>query len=181
MTSPIRNNSEDPDFAAQLVKALTRLSERRRLVRESTAFVREVWKRFVKNVGGHQAKEIMRQIMGEKEPGPPPADKDNALEDFICGYISHCGPKLGDRKIAKRLLKSKPYYVQWNSGAIVVASDEFQTEINSVLAKHPGAKLIPITKGLAALEKQVLRVRRRAIDDGVLPKEFAPKPHYRNQ
>jgi hypothetical protein len=88
MTSPIRNNFGDPDFAVQLAKALTLVSDRRRLVRQSTGLVSEIWKRFVKNVGKHQAKEIMRQIMGEKEPGPSKTDEDNALEDFICGYTS---------------------------------------------------------------------------------------------
>jgi hypothetical protein len=168
MTSPIKNNFEDEEFLEQLAKALTRVSDRRRLVRQSTALVREMWKRFVMNVGKHQAKEIMRQIMGEKEPGPSKTDKDNALKDFICAHISYCGPKRGDGKIAKRLLESKPYYVQCGSGAIVVASDEFQKEINSVLAEHQAVKRTPITKGLAALKKQVERVRRRAIDDGVL-------------
>jgi hypothetical protein len=71
--------------------------------------------------------------------------------------------------------------VQWGPGAIVVTSDEFQAEINSVLALYPAVKHTPIKKGLAALKKQVERVRRRAIDDGVLPKEYAPRRYYRGQ
>jgi hypothetical protein len=181
MTSSIRNNFEDPDFAEQLAKELAPVVERRRLIDKNAGFMREMWQRSIKAVGEHQAKEIMRQIMGEKEPGPSKTDEDNALEDFICGYISHCGPKQGDGKIAKRLLESKPYYVQWGPGAIVVTSDEFQAEINSVLALYPAVKHTPIKKGLAALKKQVERVRQRAIDDGVLPKEYAPRRYYRGQ
>jgi IS30 family transposase len=179
--TPIRNNFEDPDFSEQVVKALTRVSERDRFVHECTVFMREMWKRSVKKVGKYQAKEIMRQIMGEKKPGPSKADEDNALDHFICSYISHCGQKQSDEKIAKRLLKSKPYYVQWESGLILVASDEFQTEMDSILAKDPAAKRTPINIRLPALEKRVERCRRRALDDGVLPKEYAPKPYNRGQ
>ena len=175
MTSPIRNNFEDPDFADQVAKVLTRVSERNRLVRESTVFMSEMWKRSVKNVGKHQAKQIMREIMGDKKPGPSKADEDNALDDYIRAYISHCGSKQSDEKIAKRLLESKLYYVHWKSGSILVASDEFQTEMDSVLAEHPAAKRTPINTGLAALEKRVGRIRRQAIEDGLLGREFAPK------
>jgi hypothetical protein len=180
MTIPIRNNFEDPDFAEQLAKELARVVERRRLINKNAGFMREMWQRSVKAVGKYQAKEIMRQIMGEKKPGPSKADEDNALDHFICSYISHCGPKQSDEKIAKRLLKSKPYYVQWESGLILVASDEFQTEMDSILAKDPAAKRTPINIRLPALEKRVERCRRRAIDDGVLPKEYAPKQYCRD-
>lgn len=181
MTTLLRNNFEEPDFTNQVVKVLTRVVERRSRVRDVKIFMREMWKRSVKAVGKHQAKEIMREIMGDKEPGPRKTDEDNALDDFIRAYISHCGPKQGDEKIAKRLRKSKPYYVQWDSGAIVVASDEFETEINSALVEYPKAKRTPINKGLPALKKQVERVRRQAIEDGLLGREFAPKIYRRDQ
>jgi hypothetical protein len=174
MTTPIRNHFEDRDFTDQVVKVLTRVSGRKRLVRDCATFMGEMWKLSVKKVGKHQAKEIMRQIMGDKKPGPSKADEDDALDDYICAYISHCGPKQSDEKIAKRLLKSKPYYVQWKAGLILVGSDEFQGE------EHPAAKRTPINIGLSALEKRVERVRRRAIDDGVLAKDYSPRRYYRD-
>src|SRR5260221_11043595 len=171
----MRNNFEDPEFIELVAKELTRVSERQRLVRKNADFMRGMWTRSVKAIGKHDAKETMREIMGDKDPGPSKTAEDIALENFICAYIRHRGPKQGDGKIARCLLGSQPYFVQWDSGSIVVASDEFHTEINSILAKHPAVKRTPINKEFAALKKHVEPVRRRAIDDGLLPIAFAPK------
>ena len=42
------------------------------------------------------------------------------------------------------------------------------------------AKKRRIRKGLAALKKQVGRIRREMIEEGLLPKDYAPKPYRRD-
>jgi hypothetical protein len=180
MTSPERSIFEDEDFQQQLSREVTRMAERQQVVRKSKLLASELWKRLVKNVGEHQAKETMRQIMGDNEPGPPRTHEDNALIDHICAYIHYCGPNLSDEKIAKRIFESKPYYVQFGSGEIVVASKEFQVEADATLAEYPNAVCRPIGKGLVALKRQVGRVRRWAIEEGLLAKEYTPRPYRRD-
>jgi hypothetical protein len=41
-------------------------------------------------------------------------------------------------------------------------------------------KRVPFEKGLKALVKQVARTRRQLINQGVLPKEYAPRTYYRD-
>jgi hypothetical protein len=118
----------------------------------------------------------MREVMDEKRPGPTKSNEDNALSDFICAYIRHCGPKQSDDKIAQRFYESDPYYIIFPSGVTVVATKEFQAAADMTLAENPKAVTKPIAKTLGALERKVHRVRQWAIEEGVLPKEYSPRP-----
>ena len=51
--------------------------------------------------------------------------------------------------------------------------------IETTLAKNPNAMGRSVGKGLAALEKQVGRIRREMVEEGSLPKAYAPKPYRR--
>ena len=73
---------------------------------------RGLWKRLVGRVGKPQAREIMRDVMGDQKPGRRRTDKDEALFIFIYGYIRR-GFGQTDRKISEHIFESKPYYLQY--------------------------------------------------------------------
>jgi hypothetical protein len=133
-----------------------------------------LWKKLVKAVGGRQAKQIMHFVMDEKKGGRP---GDPMLVLIYC-YIRACGPNESDEKIAKSIIKSKPYYVKCESGECGVVNDWMTEE------RHFGDETIvkrtPINKGLPAMKKHVGRVRRWLIEEEILPKEYAPRPYYRD-
>jgi hypothetical protein len=137
--------------------------EQAEMVNRTKLLAGELWKRLVKNVGERQAKLIMREIMGGKQPGP----RNEHLINFIRDFIRYCGPNHSDEKIAKRLLKSKP---RLDADVFIVGESGVKIQ----------RKPIRIDKGLAALEKQVGRIRREMIEEGALPKEYAPRPYYRD-
>jgi hypothetical protein len=143
---------------------LIRLYERHEVVHKSKLLARELWKRLVKNVGERQAKMTMLEIMGDKQSGP----RNEFLINFIRDFIRYCGPDQSDEKIAKHILKSKPEI----DVDVFIASKEKVVEIQT--------KKMRIDKGLAALKKQVGRIRREMIEEGSLPKDYAPRPYCRD-
>jgi hypothetical protein len=138
----------------------------------------ELWKRLVARVGKPQAREIMRHVMGDRKPGPRRTDEDDALTVFIYGYIRR-GPDQTDGRIAKHIFDSNPCYLQYESGAAAVVNNEI-TETYMCLSDDPIVGRKPIKKSLAAIKKQVERMRRWTIEEDILPKEYAPRTYYRD-
>ena len=146
---------------------LERFYERHELVSKNKVLATRLWKALVKNLGERQAKETMREIMGDKVPGPRRSDEDKVLIEFIRDYIRGCGPNLSDEKIAKRILEST-----------------LELDVDTSVASKKGVEIqtrqMRIDKGLAALEKHVGRIRREMIEECSLPKEYAPRPYRRD-
>jgi len=132
------------------------------------------WKQLVEAVGEPQARQIMHFVMDEKKEGRP---ADPMLPLIYC-YICACGLEESDETIAKRIIESKPYYVEFASGESGVVNDWMTEE------RHLGdltiVKRTPIEKDLRAMKKHVERVRRWLIEEKILAKEYAPKQYYRD-
>jgi len=144
-----KNSSASKILSAQ---EIIRMYEQAVVGNKTKLLAGELWKRLVKNVGERQAKLIMREIMGGRQPGP----RNEHLINFIRDFIRYCGANHSDEKIAKRILESKR---RLDANVFVVG--ESGVEIQT--------KIIRIDKGLAALEKQVGRIRREMIEEGSLP------------
>lgn len=138
---------------------------------------RQLWKRLVENVGEPKAKEIMRLVMGEGKPGPRLTDEDIAMTGFIYSYIRR-EQNQTDRKIAKHLFESNPYYLYYESGAVAIANNEI-TETYMSLDGDPIVERKPIEKSLSAIQKRVERIRRWAIKENILPKDYSPRAYSR--
>lgn len=155
--------------------------------RESKRIAEELYKRITKNVGVPAAKEMMRSIMGDKKPGPRRTDEAVALDCFIYAYLLHWGADQTDAKIAKRIFESEPYYVELDSGAVIVVNNkEFSESFcdltdDSNLADDPIISRRAITVSLGAIEKRVERFRRWAIKEDHLSKGHAPRQYTRDQ
>lgn len=168
------------DEAAASSKRLSQTSNRDFVWSESYVLAGALWKRLVKNVGESEAKGIMRHLMGDKKPGRPGTDEKDALKVFIYVHLLHWGLGQTDGKIASRIHKSNPYFVQFESGAVAVANSEF-TEAHMCPAEDdPIVGRKPIDMGLAAIKKRVERVRRTAIDDDLLSKDYKPRSYHRD-
>jgi hypothetical protein len=134
------------------------------------------WKKLVNAVGERRAKHIMHSVMAKKKEGRP---GDTPLFVLIYCYIRAWGQRESNEKIARRIFESKPYYVQCESGEVGVVNDWMTEE--RLLWDETIVKRTPINKGLPALKKQVERVRQWAIEEGILPKVYAPRIYYRDQ
>jgi hypothetical protein len=155
--------------------------------RESRRIAEELWKRITKNVGVPAAKEMVRNIMGDKKPGPPNTDERVAMNCFIYAYLLHWGTDQSDGKIAKRIFESEPYYLELDSGAVIVVNKKEFSESFSDLTDDPNLtddpiiSRRPITMSLGAIEKRVERLRRWAIKEDHLSKCHAPRQYTRDQ
>jgi hypothetical protein len=162
----MNTKNRPPDSSASTILSaedLIRFYNRYAVEAESKEFAVKFWKLFVKKLGERKAKEIMRELMGDKAPGPRRSHEDKALINLIRNCIRDGGPNQSDKKIAKRILESK-------------------LELDVVIfegAEHQN-KRTRIGKGLPALEKQVERIRREMIEECSLPKEYAPRPYHRD-
>ena len=170
-------------------------------------YAARLWKALVQNVGTRQAKEIMHEVMGGKKPGPRQTPEQQALKGFIRNYIQTSDSNQSDEQIAKCILEAEPHYFQSNpftidelremakrAFGVDLSDDDLRDELRDqsaidvvsrksaemILNKDPKLQPRPIGKGLAALEKQVGRIRREMIEEGSLPKEYAPKPYRRD-
>jgi hypothetical protein len=168
----------DYDDRLEYAKRLKRSNERHVAQQKSLEYARAFWKQLVKNVGESEAKEIMRHLMGDKTPGRPKTDQDNALTLFIYAYIRHWGLNQSDGKIAIHIHESSPYYLQYKSGAVAVANSDY-TEEDLSWPEDPIIGRTPIGMSLIAIKKRVERLRRWSIEEGLLPRTYAPRPYYR--
>ncbi len=153
-----------------------REAERRRVRNKAFDFAQQFWKRLVKAVDEPHAKEIMHLVMGENT-GRPRTKEENAFKEHIYLYLNICGPKLSDKKLAKRIHASNPYYAEYQSGMIVVMNNEI-TDAAMASEDDPIIDRRWITKSLGAIEKDVRRFRDWAINENRLPKEYASRTYY---
>jgi len=136
---------------------------------KALTFATEFWKRLVKAVGERQAKDIMHLVMDNKKMG-----RRGDLPMFILIFSSIVmWPDESDEKIAKRIVESTPCCVRYESGAVGVVND-WTTEARETVIERT-----PMKKSLTAIEKQVGRIRRWAIEEGFLVEEYAHKRYYR--
>ena len=146
---------------------------------ESHKYASALWKLLVRNVGEPDARSILRHVMGEKKPGRPTTDRDVALSMFFYAYIRHWGLKETVGKIATRIYQSSPYYLKYKSGAVAVANSEFTEEYMS-LVDDPIVDRERIDMKIPAIKKRLDRMRRFALEENILPSEYAPRPYYRD-
>lgn len=172
MTGPEKNSEEYSE-------RLKSRSERADLWNKSEGYARRFYELLVTKVGEPKAKEIMRHVMGGKKPGPPMTDDDIALKMLIYTYLLHWGEDQTNAKIAKRIIESKPRYLELKSGAIIFANNDF-SETYMSLPDDPIVGSRPIDLKLAAIKKQVERIRRWTIKDGMLPEAYAPRQYRRD-
>jgi hypothetical protein len=146
---------------------------------------RNFWERLLEKIGERKAKSMMLRLMGKKKPGPKNAE-EGLLNKIIEGHLRTHGQE-SDEKIAKRILARKPCWVRYQSGDLGYAygyklsGDDLISVEPYVDGEYTVDAIVeqkPIVKGLESLEKRVQRVRQRLIEDGELPKEFAPKQYY---
>ena len=168
-----------PERLEEYSRRQKRNSERRNVWLKSHEFASDFWKRLVNNLGESEAKEMMRHMTGDKKPGPPRTDEEVALVVFIYANILHFGLDERDGKLAKHIFESQPYYLIHELGCVSVANNEF-TETFLSFSDDPVVDRRPIDKSLAAIKKQVGRIRRRAIEEGTLPTSYAPRPYHRD-
>lgn len=151
------------------------------LQREAEKLASLLWEKLVAKVGKSTAKNIMRRVMGDNKLGRPETAETEALMFFIYAHVLNFGRHQSHREIARRIFESKPHYVQCESGAIGIASSGLtavgaRPEKEEDLAKDdPVVRQWPLKMGLAAIQKRVERVRKRALNEDLLPKEYAPK------
>ncbi len=178
-------------------------SKQQKVNDEARVYAAKLWKLLVDKMGVRLAKDTMYEIMGDKKPGPRRTDERKVLIDFIRRQIQSCDSNQSDEQIAKRILDSEPHYLHekctiddlrdwfkidnlpdwfkiddipdWSTIDVVT-----KKSMDLTLAKNPKARVWPVGKGLAALEKQVGRIRREMIEEGSLPKAYAPKPYHRD-
>jgi hypothetical protein len=147
---------------------------------ESYEYASAFWKQLVKNVGKPEAREIMHHLMGDKKPGRPKTDQTIAMTMFIYAYLLRVGLNNKDGEIANHIFESSPTYLQFQSGAVAVANSDF-TEAYLSMPDDPVVQRTPVGMSLSAIKKSVERLRRRAIDEGTLAKNYAPRQYYRDQ
>ena len=145
-----------------------------RLELKAQILAQQFWKELVEKVGEFRARDILRGVMLEDEPGRP---KDHILSSFIYVHIRLFGLEESDERIAKRIVESRPEEVWFESGERVIVN-EWVTEANTCFGETI-VERVPFKKGLKAIAKQVERTRREFIEDGILPKEYAPRKYYR--
>ena len=116
--------------------------------------------------------------MSDKKPGRPKTDQDVALIMIMYAYIFHFGLGKSDGEIARHLFETSPHYLKLKSGAVIVANSDY-TEEFSRLADDPVVGRKPVVMSLAAIKKKVERLRRWSIEEGLLPRKYAPRPYYR--
>lgn len=167
-----------PERLEEYSRRQKRNSERRNVWLKSREFASDFWKRLVNNLGESEAKDMMRHIIGDKKPGPS-SDEEEALFLFIHTNLLLVGLELTDGKLAEYIFESRPHYLIRESGMVGVANDVF-TETYLSLPDDPVVDRRPINKSLAAIKKQVERIRRRAIEEGTLPTSYAPRPYHRD-
>jgi hypothetical protein len=146
---------------------------------EQTA--RKLWALIVQKVGKARAKNIMRRVMDDGKPGPR-NPQEGLLNSIIEACISNNANE-SDEKIAKRILARKLCFVRYQSGAIGIAGND-ELDRGDVINAEDGVIDIvveweQIGKDPKSLKKRVERIRRRMIEDGALPKEYAPRQYYR--
>jgi hypothetical protein len=140
----------------------------------------KLWYLLVKKVGERKAKLIMRRVMGDGKLGRPKKPEERLLRSVIDRFI-HTNARESDEKIAKRILGVGLAYVWYRSGAIGINKD---LKCDDIVIDDDGVpdtvvKVKPINKQLSSLKKRVQRIRREMIEEGSLPKEYAPKPYHR--
>jgi hypothetical protein len=141
----------------------------------------KLWTLLVEKVGARKAKLIMRRVMGDGKLGRPKKPEERLLNSVIERFIrTNAGES--DEKIAKRILERKLAYVSYRSGAVGIEND---LKCDDVVTDDDGVpdivvKVNPINKRLDGLNKRVQRIRREMIEDGSLPKEYAPRPYHRD-
>jgi hypothetical protein len=136
----------------------------------------EFWESLVEAVGERRAKQIMKFVAGDKKSGPRERSEDYLMTLTIVLFIRFFGLFKSDEKLAKLILKSGPSFVRCKSGRSFIVVDQIE---ESLCRGETIVQRTPINKSLPAMKKQVGRVRRLLIEDKLLPKEWAPKPYYR--
>jgi hypothetical protein len=163
------------DLKAETLEQLNLPGERNNAVElEAVEFAFKFWKILVKKVGELKARDILRRLTSDKKMG---RREEPGLAVLIYAHVRVRGLNDSAEQIAKRILKNKPYYVVFESGKYGLVDGEFITE-----AKLGGQTIIrkmPLKKELKALKKQVERIRRQMIEDGILPKVYSPRTYYR--
>lgn len=134
-------------------------------------FARKLWKLLVNKVGEPKAKETMRRVMGDKQPGRPSTPQEDMLSIVVPVYILKNAHE-SDEKIARRILESG-YCVLYKRGMFAVVNGDATDHLDD-----PTLERKPIEKSLTAMKKQVERIRREMIEDRLLPKEYSPKTYY---
>ncbi len=137
----------------------------------------EFWTGLVDAVGERRAKQIMKFVAGDKKSGPRERSEDYLMTLTILLFIRFYGLNESDGKIAKRILDSGASFVQCKSGSAFVVNDLIE---ESLCQGETIVKRTPINKNFPTMKKQVERIRRLLIEDKLLPKEWAPKPYYRD-
>jgi hypothetical protein len=160
--------------------------DRLRFDYEAEEYASKFWKLLVEKAGELKAKSIMLALMGDKKPGPK-SPKERLLNDIIRGCLHQNGGE-SDEKIAKRILARKPCWVRYQSGhwGIAYGYELSGDDLIDIDVHGDGEYVIdmiveqkPIEKGLKSLKKRLERIRRQMIEEGSLPKEYAPRPWYR--
>jgi hypothetical protein len=169
----------DPQDVQEHSRRLRQSLERSEREQRTEGLAQQLCDRIVTNVGRPKAREMMRRLMGGKKPGPKQTDEDLALTYFIYGNILHFGKFLVDGKIARLILENNPCYLKFKSGALFMANDliteeTFDTRDDPIVGREP-LRISP-----SALKKRVERVRRWAIEEGSLSKEYAPRLYCRD-
>jgi hypothetical protein len=144
---------------------------------ESLQSAVEFWSGLVDAVGERRAKQIMKFVAGDKKSGPRERSEDYLMTLAIVVFIRFFGLSESDGKIAKRILDSGASFVQCKSGRAFIVNDLIE---ETLCQGETIVKRTPINKSFSTMKKQVERVRRLLIEDKLLPKEWAPKPYYRD-
>jgi hypothetical protein len=138
---------------------------------------RELWKRIIAITGDERAaKNMMRVIMKEGKPGPRSTDQKDVLKVFIYACLRRFGPQQSDEQIAAYILTSGAYYLQYQSGAFGIASNDLP---EATFADDTIVERITIDKSPTALKKQVERVRKWTIRELLLSEEYSPRCYSR--
>jgi hypothetical protein len=162
-----------PEMLLQTAEAMD-ASEQRDVGLKALVLAGALWEKLAKAVGEREAKQIMHFVMGEKKKGR----RTDPMFYLIYIYIRVWGLDESDEKIAKRIIESKPYYLKCASGECGVVNDWMTAE--RLLGDETIVKRTPINKGLPAMKRHVARVRQWLIEETILPKEYAPRPYYRD-
>jgi hypothetical protein len=159
-------------------RRLKQTSQRGDVKGKSYEYASALWKRLVENLGEPEAKRIMHHLMGGKKPGRPKTDQDVALIMIMYSYILHFGLRKSDGEIARHVFETGPHYLELKSGAVIVSNSDYTEEFLR-LADDPVVGRKPVVMSLAAIRKRVERLRRWSIEEGLLPRTYAPRPYYR--
>ena len=158
---------------------MQRSSEREGRRAKATQLAAALWKRLVHAVGEGEARGSMRLVMGSRRPGPRPTDDANALKRHIYMHIRTSPPGQSDDVIANRILGRNPSYVQCQSGDVIIV-DNVIGEPDLTDSDDPIVAKRSMTKSQNALKKEISRLRKWAIEEDLLPREYAPRRYYRD-